>query len=57
MCLMLKKMFMKWHEIISIFYNKLPTYYPQKILRDKPIKSGGIKKSETAPHNLWKNWI
>jgi site-specific DNA-methyltransferase (adenine-specific) len=24
-----KKMFMNWHETISIFYNKLPTYNPQ----------------------------
>lgn len=26
-----KKMFMKWHEDILIFYKKLPTYNPQKI--------------------------
>jgi site-specific DNA-methyltransferase (adenine-specific) len=25
-----KKMFMKWHEDIVIFYRKLPTYNPQK---------------------------
>ena len=43
---------MRQIEIISIFSKNKTFYYPQKILRDKPIKSGGIKRSETAPHNL-----
>jgi len=32
-----KKMFMNWHETISIFYNKLPTYNPQ-LKQGKPYK-------------------
>jgi site-specific DNA-methyltransferase (adenine-specific) len=32
-----KKMFMNWHETISIFYNKLPTYNPQ-FEQGKPYK-------------------
>jgi len=32
-----KKMFMNWHETISIFYNKLPTYNPQ-LEQGKPYK-------------------
>jgi site-specific DNA-methyltransferase (adenine-specific) len=43
---------MRQIELISIFSKNKIYYYPQKILRDKPIKSGGIKRSETAPHNL-----
>tara|TARA_R110000824_G_C14971704_1_gene653180 strand:- start:33 stop:740 length:708 start_codon:yes stop_codon:yes gene_type:complete len=43
---------MRQIEVISIFSKNKTFYYPQKILRDKPIKSGGIKRSETAPHNL-----
>lgn len=39
---------MRQHEIISVFYLK-GCFYPQKEKRDKPIKSGGVKKSETAP--------
>lgn len=34
-----KKMPMKTHEDICIFYKKLPTYNPQMIKRDKPIKT------------------
>jgi site-specific DNA-methyltransferase (adenine-specific) len=47
---------MRQLELISIFSKNKTNYYPQKILRDKPIKSGGIKKSETAPHNLPKGF-
>ena len=43
---------MRQIELISIFSKNKINYYPQKILRDKPIKSGGIKKSKTAPHTL-----
>ena len=43
---------MRQIEVVSIFSKNKTFYYPQKILRDKPIKSGGIKKSETAPHTL-----
>jgi site-specific DNA-methyltransferase (adenine-specific) len=32
-----KKMFMNWHETISIFYNKLPKYNPQ-LEQGKPYK-------------------
>ena len=32
-----KKMFMNWHEIISIFYNKLPLFNPQ-FEKGKPYK-------------------
>ena len=32
-----KKMFMNWHEIISIFYNKLPIFNPQ-FEKGKPYK-------------------
>jgi DNA modification methylase len=39
-----KKMFMKWHEIISIFYNKLPTYNPQ-FTKGKPSKRVIVSKS------------
>lgn len=39
---------MRQCELISIFGNKT-NYYPQMIARDKPIKSGGTKYSESAP--------
>jgi DNA modification methylase len=47
---------MRQIEVVSIFSKNKTFYYPQKILRDKPIKSGGIKKSETAPHTLPKGF-
>jgi DNA modification methylase len=40
-----KIMPMRQHEIISIFLSGKNFYYPQKQLRDKPIKSGGNKQS------------
>ena len=33
-----KKMFMKWHENICIFYNNLPTYNPQTTIGKPYIK-------------------
>jgi site-specific DNA-methyltransferase (adenine-specific) len=33
-----KKMFMKWHEDVVIFYDKLPTYNPQKTKAEKYTK-------------------
>ena len=38
------KMFMKWHEDIVIFYNKLPTYNPQKI-KGKLHKNGNTQNT------------
>jgi len=44
-----KKMPMKTHEDICVFYKKLPTYNPQMIKRDKPIKtSTGTTSSKTT---------
>ena len=40
---------MRRSERISIFCKSKTIYNPQMILREKPIKSGGTKKSETAP--------
>ena len=42
---------MQQTEDIAVFTSKgEPTKYnPQKVLRDKPIKSGGTKHSESAP--------
>ena len=42
---------MQQTEDIAVFTSKgEPTKYnPQKVLRDKPIKSGGTKQSESAP--------
>ena len=47
---------MRQLELILIFRKIKIIYHPKKILRDKAIKSGGIKKSETAPHNLPKGF-
>jgi len=41
---------MRQHEIISVFNSKV--YNPQMVKRDKPIKSGGINKSLTAPNTM-----
>jgi len=50
-----KRMPLKSIECISVFNSdkKLPLYYPQMMLRDKPIKQGGTKTSEAIPikHN------
>ena len=42
---------MQQTEDIVVFTNDggISNYYPQMIKRDKPIKSGGTKKSESAP--------
>jgi len=32
---------MRRHELISVFYRNTPDYFPQKTIREKPIKSGG----------------
>jgi len=40
---------MRQHEDILVFYNGKTTYNPQMTKRDKPIKSGGTKRSESAP--------
>lgn len=40
---------MRQHELISVFCNGRTIYNRQMTKRDVPIKSGGTKKSETAP--------
>lgn len=40
---------MRQHEDVLIFCNGKVPYFPQMIKRDKPIKEGGKKKSESAP--------
>lgn len=40
---------MRQTECISVFSSGSTPYYPQMVKRDKPIKSGGTKYSETAP--------
>ena len=40
---------MRRNEQISVFCDGKTVYNAQMILRDKPIKSGGVKHSETAP--------
>jgi len=39
---------MRQHEIISVFYRKKCLYKPQMERRDKPIKAGGMKNSNSA---------
>jgi len=39
---------MRQHENILVFYKGKTIYNPQKILRDKPIKGGGMSKGETT---------
>lgn len=44
-----KKMPMKTHEDLCVFYKKLPTYNPQMIKREKPIKtSTGTTNSKST---------
>lgn len=43
-----RKMPMGGHEIISVFYNKPPTYNPQKRKRTNEVKSGNKKNSRTS---------
>ena len=45
--LFIKNQFGSIHENISIFYKHQPTYNPQMIKTDKPIKSYGGNKSKT----------
>ena len=40
---------MRQHEVILVFGKGRVNYYPQMVKRDKPIKEGGKKKSESAP--------
>ncbi|MCH7927793.1 MAG: site-specific DNA-methyltransferase [Candidatus Dadabacteria bacterium] len=44
--LLAKKMPMKRHENILVFYRKLPTYNPQMVIRGRVRKKGGGKASE-----------
>jgi len=44
--LLAKKMPLKRHENVLVFYRKLPTYNPQMEIRGKPRKKGGGKASE-----------
>jgi site-specific DNA-methyltransferase (adenine-specific) len=46
-----KRMPLKNIECVSIFSNsnKMPEYYAQMTLRNKPIKQGGIKTSQAIP--------
>lgn len=44
--LLAKKMPLKSHENVVIFYRKLPTYNPQMVVRGKPRKKGGGKASD-----------
>lgn len=46
-----KRMPMRIHEDVIVFSGngKMPTYFPQKTMRDKPIKKGGNKQSEAIP--------
>ena len=52
-----KRMPLKNIECVSIFANggKMPMYNPQMILRDKPIKQGGVKTSDAIPIKNNKN--
>lgn len=40
---------MRQHEVCLVFCKGKTTYNPQMIKREKPIKSGGQKYSESAP--------
>jgi len=46
-----KRMPLKNIECVSVFCKggKMPDYNPQMILRDKPIKQGGVKSSDAIP--------
>lgn len=45
---------MRQHEDILVFAFGSPVYYPQKMARDKPIKSGGQKKLNLESTTLTK---
>lgn len=40
---------MRQHEVVLVFGKGRVVYNPQMVKRDKPIKEGGKKKSESAP--------
>jgi site-specific DNA-methyltransferase (adenine-specific) len=41
---------MRQHENILVFSKGAPVYYPQKIMRDKPITAGGFTKGDGINH-------
>jgi DNA modification methylase len=43
-----KIMPMRQHELVSVFIDGKNYYFPQKTIRDKPIKKGGNKESISA---------
>ena len=45
--LLSKKQILKYHEVISVFYKKQPTFYPQKIQRKEENK----RKNKKASYN------
>jgi site-specific DNA-methyltransferase (adenine-specific) len=47
---------MRRSEQISVFCKSKTFYNPQMVLREKPIKSGGINKSLTAPNTMSKDF-
>jgi DNA modification methylase len=44
---------MRQHELISVFAEKRTKYYPQMVLRDKPVKSGGLPITEIYGKGLY----
>jgi DNA modification methylase len=45
---------LRQHELISVFAEKRTKYYPQMVLRDKPVKSGGPPITEIYGKGLQK---
>lgn len=52
-----KKMPMKAHENILVFYKKLPTYNPQKTTGHKPSNTSGKRLKETTNYGKFDNII
>ena len=52
-----KKMPMKAHENILVFYKKLPTYNPQKTTGHKPSNSSGRRLKETTNYGKFEQII
>lgn len=54
-----KKMPMKAHENILVFYKKLPTYNPQKTCGHKPVNTftKRVKESGTADGEIYNNTV
>jgi hypothetical protein len=50
--LLAKKRFMSFHENISIFYKKAPTYNPQKVKRLENDKRKAVNKHYSKPDIL-----